>query len=246
MRILALTLSLLLTPALVTSQEVRGFPSSPQAQGMTGDPFAATPAAQPSGEGVSTLRYVLTAAGGAAVGAWIGYMASQVVEGDWEDQQGVRRENWAAGGALAGLTLGLTLPISLGGGPGAARPERQRDPRTVLTGEQIRETGSPSVFDAIQSLRPEWLRTRGVGSMRETPRGTGTLSASGQIEIDVDPGIPSIRVYLDDSFLGGVDELRLVSPGMVGDVRFLDTAEATQRWGGGHIHGAIHIRTTVR
>ena len=246
MRTFSFVLSLLLFPVLAASQEVREFATVPDAavEAVAGIPAMAP--SQAAGEGISTLRYVLTAAGGAVVGAWVGYMASQVVEGDWEDQQGIRRENWAAGGALAGLTLGLTLPVSLGSGPRAARPERRRDPRLVLTGDEIRETGTPSVFDAIQSLRPEWLRTRGVGSMRETPRGTGTLSAAGQIEIDVEPGIPSIRVYLDDSFLGGVDELRLVSPGMVGDVRFLDSAEATQRWGAGHIHGAIHVRTVVR
>jgi hypothetical protein len=247
MRRFALTLTLLLIPSVSTSQEIREFSPDPAA-GSAAAPsaLAAQTGSQDLANDRSTLRYVLTAAGGAAVGAWVGYMASQVAVGDWEDQHGIQRSNWAAGGAIAGLTLGLTLPISVGGpGQGTALGRTSRDERAVLTGEVIRETGASSVYDAIQSLRPEWLRTRGTGSMRETPTGTAGLNDEGRIEMDIQPGIPTIRVYLDESLLGDVDQLRLVSPGMVGDVRFLTAAEATQRWGGGHIHGAIHVRTVV-
>lgn len=165
-------------------------------------------------------------------------MASQVAVSDWEDHAGIDRHDWVAGGAAFGFAIGFTLPT--GSRPGAI-PERRDRRRTVLTFEEIRESEAANLHAVIRSLRPEWLRTRGTASMRETARGRST--GPGPDDVVVQPGIPTIRVYLDDSLLGDTDTLRDVHPGMVGEVRFLDRAEATQRWGAGHLHGAIHVIT---
>lgn len=186
-------------------------------------------------------KRLLRVVSGAAVGAWVGYMASQVAVGDWDDDPGIHRGSWAASGAALGVTLGLTVPGGRRPPARAAGPRAERPGRDVLTTEQLRRSRSGNLYDVIRSLRPEWLQTRGTGSMRETPRGSAS-GIGGSIKIE-QPGIPTIRAYLDDSLLGDAEELRSVDPGMVGEVRFLGAAEATHRYGAGHIHGAILVLT---
>jgi hypothetical protein len=52
-------------------------------------------------------------------------------------------------------------------------------------------------------------------------------------------------VYLDDAKLGSVDQLRELPVVGVNQVRYYDGAEATYKWGAGHIHGAIQVVTTT-
>lgn len=203
-------------------------------------PDLSAPPAWAATESRGHLDRFLRAAGGAAVGAWVGYLASQVAVGDWDDDAGMHRESWAAGGAALGFTFSFTLPDQpqRAASRAAARVE-QRPGREVLSVEEIRDAQGGTVYEIIRSLRPEWLRTRGTASIRESARG----SASGldDFDINVQPGILSIRVYLDGSLLGGVDELRTLDPGLVTEARFLTPAQATQRWGAGHLHGAIQV-----
>lgn len=193
----------------------------------------------PQQESATFAKRVLRVVSGAAVGAWVGYMASQVAVGDWDDDPGIDRGSWAASGAALGVTLGLTVPGGRTPPARAAGTRAERPGRDVLTTEQLRKSRSGNVYEVIRSLRPEWLQTRGTGSMRETPRGR---SVGTSIQIDQE-AIPTIRAYLDDSLLGDAEELRSVDPGMVGEVRFLSAAQATQRYGAGHIHGAILVLT---
>lgn len=235
MRFLAIALALSLLPAHSLAQ-VRG----ERFMAPANTPVPRLPApelAPPPSSGV--LHQLLRLVGGAAAGAWVGFMASQVAVSDWEDHAGIERNNWVAGGAAFGLAVGLTLP---NGGRAVPSPEAPPDRgRSILTTEEIRRSRAASLYEVIRSLRPEWLRTRGTESIRETPRGRSTGAGPGDVVIQ--PGIPTIRVYLDDSLLGDVDALRDVQPGLVGEARFLDRAEATQRWGAGHLHGAIHVIT---
>ena len=199
-------------------------------------PAAADYAPPPAGHVTRVLQMV----GGAVAGAWVGFMASQVAVSDWEDGVRIDRSGWAAGGAFFGMAVGLTLP----GGPGLGRSapqERPRD-RSVIGAREIAETPAENLYELVRSLRPEWLRTRGTASMRETPRGRSTAFSPGDVEI-TQPGISKLKVYLDDSHLGDLDALRELQPATVGEIRFLDTAEATMKWGGGHLHGAIHVIT---
>jgi hypothetical protein len=227
-------LSLLLAGNL-SAQEPR-FATTPPAA-----PLPAVPALAPdlarADAGAGWLRQTLTAVGGAAVGAWVGYMASQVAVGDWEDQSDINREAWAAGGAVFGVTLGLALRgRSAPGAPSAAPAAPSRD---VITLAEIREARTATVYEIVRSLRPEWLIERGTGSMRETTRGTASGMAGGIVITQ--PGIPTVKVYYEDSYLGGVDALRELDPVMAAQIRFLDRAAATQRWGAGHLHGAIQV-----
>ena len=67
---------------------------------------------------LSPLRRLLDAVGGTAVGAWVGYMASQIAWSDWREGsgRGAYRVRFAlGGGALGGIAGSL---LGGGGAPG--------------------------------------------------------------------------------------------------------------------------------
>ncbi len=97
-----------------------------------------------------------------------------------------------------------------------------RGSRTAaITQEMARESGAANVYEAVQSLRPTWLRIRGGGS-----------NAS-----------QDIVVYLDNTRLGGSETLRQISISSIAAVEFVDPSAAQFRWGSGHINGVILVRT---
>jgi hypothetical protein len=93
---------------------------------------------------------------------------------------------------------------------------------TLITAEEMQGAGYTDAFRVVQSLRPQWLRTRGATSFaqRET-----------------------IKVYLDGSLLGGPEQLQQITTTSISSIRFLDAHEATQRWGLDHGQGAIVVST---
>jgi hypothetical protein len=177
---------------------------------------------------------VLTAIGSAALGAGIGYFASQLSRGDWDDGPGqpqVNRPAWAAVGGSVGLALGYSFPVFGRGTP----PGVQSVPaHQIITAEQIEEVVAVDAYEAVDILRPQWLVQRPgrvLGSLPQTrnPVG-GTLTE----------GLP---VYLDDFRLGGVDQLRGLSVHRIESIRFVPAAVATTRWGVGNSYGAIQVVT---
>ena len=92
----------------------------------------------------------------------------------------------------------------------------------VLTQQDLVDRGFTTALDAIQSLRSNWLETRGTNSFY-TP--------------------VTIKVYLDDTQLGGVDELSSIAISTVVYIRHYDGVSATARFGIGHGAGAIYIST---
>lgn len=165
---------------------------------------------------------LLSALGGAALGAGMGFFASQVVRGDWEDGSGgVDRPVWAAVGGSIGFAVGFSLPVAGRG----VRPDRTRSlpgGRAVIRATEFQGTGVKTAGEAVALLRPEWLRERGTHVLGETADET-------------------IQVYLDDVRLGGVRFLHDVSAAVVRSIHFFDAAAATLRWGAGHSHGVILI-----
>lgn len=165
---------------------------------------------------------ILSALGGAAIGAGVGFFASQVVRGDWDDGSGrtIDRSAWAAIGGSIGLAMGFSFPL------GPSRPARAEDARTrnrkVLRPEEWANTGVTTAWDIVNLLRPEWLRGRGVHIIGESADET-------------------IVVMLDGVRLGGISTLREVNVNMIRAIEFIDPGPATVRWGAGHSHGVILI-----
>ena len=111
----------------------------------------------------------------------------------------------------------------------AAGPARQPGSvvdRNLLTAEEITAAGYTDALRAVQSLRPQWLRIRGPTSFSQ-------------------PEVV-IKVYLDDSLMGGPEHLERITISSISSIRFLDANEATQRWGFDHVNGAILVLTRIR
>ena len=105
----------------------------------------------------------------------------------------------------------------------ASAPATRRD---ILERAEIARGQWANAYEAIRSLRPQWLRVRG----RDTITG--------------DPG--TVQVLLDDVRLGGPESLRTLPVSGVAYIQFLDGITASQRWGTGYGNGAIFISTRPR
>lgn len=179
------------------------------------------------------------------VGGGLGYFASQVAYSDWDKIDNstfsAERRAFSITGAALGAVTGFFLSLrddTVERGPMVIRQELGRD---FITMYELEQTTNRTLYDAIQNLRPEWLRTRGMTNPQETGSLTGDANNP-----QVVAGAPTIKVYMDNAYLGGVDALRDVSTNAIQTVRRLDAAEATTRWGAGHLHGAIAVESINR
>ena len=108
---------------------------------------------------------------------------------------------------------------SSGGGSGASGSRREDPDRITL--EELEPYPGRSVFEAIRSLRPRWLRVR-------TSR---TFVSETTISVIVD-GVPQD---------GGVERLRDISALDVRELRYLSAADATTMYGSDMAGGAILV-----
>jgi len=177
-------------------------------------------------EGKPTWRNrLLTALGGAVVGAGVGYFASQLAQSDWkEGSEGrqVQRATWAAVGGGVGFAVGFSFPLTGASGPSAMGSSQGG--REVLTAGEIREVAAADAFEAVRLLRPEWLVQRGQSAF-------------------YDPEGDNIRAFLDEMEIGGVEALAAVSANVIEVIRFVDAAHATARWGARYTQGVIQVIT---
>src|SRR5262245_54511532 len=100
---------------------------------------------------------------------------------------------------------------------GTSIPEGDRN---EISQAQMQERRFTNVYDAVQSLRSNWLQKRG----------TDSFSKPGQI-----------WVYMDGTKLGGLEALRSIAVTGVAFVRHFDGASATARWGLDHGQGVIFV-----
>ena len=184
-----------------------------------------SPARSTNAQGTSSFGgRMVTAVAGAALGAGVGFFASQVFKGDWEEDPGrpVPRPVWAAVGGSLGFAMGFSFPLR--GGAHAPLPARADlgDARSVIAAEEINGKGVKTAYEAVKMLRPEWLITRGTHTLNERAQ-------------------DKIQTYLDGVHLGAEPSLNDVAADNIQSIHFLDAAKAAYRWGAGHSHGAILI-----
>lgn len=124
-------------------------------------------------------------------------------------------------------------PLVVGGGgrmdlellvpPPARRPASAGEAdHEVITTEELRRANAANVYEVVEALHPGWLRKRGPQSFYN--------------ERD-------IVVYLDTGRIGGPDALREIPTASAVSVRYFDLAAANYRFGPGHPHGVIQVRT---
>ena len=121
--------------------------------------------------------------------------------------------------ALALIALCFTA-LACSGGQRSTQPST----RNMIVREQIAATGAADAYAVLQQLRPDFLR--------------GRPAPSGDDIVTQTP-----VVYLDDTRLGDVGQLRTIPASMISTIRLISARDATTRWGTGHPAGAIEVRT---
>ena len=130
----------------------------------------------------------------------------------------------ASSGQRSSAASPQTAPAQAG-----ATASRRTNP-FVLTSAEI--AASPSLlnaYDAVQALRPHFLRRRGPVSL-----GTGASPTPDDI---------GVVVYLDRQRYGRTSTLRDIPVATIEEIRFLNVGEASSQFGMGHPHGVIQIIT---
>lgn len=115
---------------------------------------------------------------------------------------------WMAVALLMMGTVGCA-----GGGTGGS----SSGARTVITAEEISSVSVGTAYEAVQRLRPEFLRPRGGGAMPV--------------------------LYVDGVRMGEVGDLRSYTPASILRVEYVSASDATTRWGTGHTGGALEVST---
>ena len=109
--------------------------------------------------------------------------------------------------------------------PDANGPQPSKTPpadRSMLTQAQFGEHQFNTAFDAVESLRSNWLKTRGTDSFQNPSQ---------------------VRVYLDNSSLGDTATLRTIPINTIVYIKYFDGISATARWGLDHGAGVIYVST---
>jgi hypothetical protein len=133
--------------------------------------------------------------------------------------------------AAAGCASGGSAPGAVSAGAAAdsgttVRTTGTRRDLSVITVEEIQRSGAMNAYEAVERLRPFWLRSRNATSSRGVPA--------------------SILVYLNGSRLGGIDMLRRLEVIPVTSIRYMDAAAAKSLPGlaSFRVEGAIMVSTT--
>ena len=130
----------------------------------------------------------------------------------------------AAGLAGCGGAAARGAPSAPSAATAAASPRSNGD---VISADEIRGGQFRDVYNAVERLRPRFLRSRGATSAR-----------------DVDGNLPI--VFVDEQRLGGVASMRGLPVDNVREIRFIAPGDATTRWGTGYTAGVIMVVTRGR
>ena len=123
--------------------------------------------------------------------------------------------------SFRGAVLSVSLFL-LCSGCGTAGSGGNRLDANLISRAQIDEEGPSDAYVIVQAIRPLWLEKRGSTSFENEGE---------------------IRVYLDDTSLGGIESLRGIHSDNIETISFLDERRASFRYGPGHEHGVILVVT---
>lgn len=125
---------------------------------------------------------------------------------------------------LIGLVILVCLSASCSGSTaGTAAPPPSTSSSAILEPE-LADVSHLSAYDAIRRLRPNWLKVRGVGTFSRQ-------QSSG------------IRLYVDGARRSDFDDLRNIRASNIREIRYLDSRQATARYGTDDGDGAILVST---
>ena len=120
---------------------------------------------------------------------------------------------------IALLAIGLSAACARSINNGKSTPDKNH---SLITRTELVANRFNNAYDAVSSLRSNWLQPRGTDSFN-TPS--------------------KVWVYFDSIRLGGVETLTSISVTPVSYIEHFDGVSATARWGVGHSAGVIYVST---
>ena len=96
--------------------------------------------------------------------------------------------------------------------------------RDVITAPELVDSNAPHALEAVQRLRPEYLRTRGPSSL-------------------LNPTAMGPAVFVDGVLLGGVDVLADIPIGELARIQYFRAWDATTLFGAGYPNWVIAVST---
>lgn len=118
---------------------------------------------------------------------------------------------------LAALVVLVSASCASAGGEPTARKDQN-----LIDRAEIEASNQMNALDLVRSLRPHWLRHRGVASISNDPE---------------------VMVYIDGVRAGGPSTLNGLPTINIESLRYYDASQAQFKYGVGHLHGAIDVRT---
>lgn len=122
--------------------------------------------------------------------------------------------------------FGMALIACGGGGGGAAQPSTVsrpiRGPADLISEAEIKASGFQTALEVVQNLRPAMMR----------PRGTSP-----------EVGTVAIVLFVDDTRMGDVSTMSSIPADRVKEIRYINSRDATTRWGTGFASGVIQVTT---
>jgi len=120
-----------------------------------------------------------------------------------------------------------TTACATAGSGGAGVLPKSRDQNVIAEFEISQSaTEASNAMQIIQKLRPQMLRSRGIGSPTDV---TGETARP--------------KVYVDNVAYGDLATLTNVNASQVREIYFINSSDATIRWGTGHMGGVILVVT---
>lgn len=104
----------------------------------------------------------------------------------------------------------------------APQPKQRKDPN-VITEAELASRSALTARQVVEQLRPQFLRVRG----------TTTLGNAQTADV--------IWVYFDGTRMGTIEVLNNIGAHEIREIRYLSPSEATNRYGTGHVQGAILV-----
>lgn len=117
----------------------------------------------------------------------------------------------------AAVLILLVAGCAAGGREGSAAD------RNIITAAELERFQNASAFEVVQRLRPHFLQRRGPS----------TYARPDNFPV----------VYVDNQRRGELGELRHIPAGSIERIEFVSAADATTRWGTGHVSGVIAVHT---
>ena len=124
--------------------------------------------------------------------------------------------------SLPAVAVSLWVLLAAGCAGGAPVTGGPRTDPAVITRDQVMDVRFATAYDAVRSLRSNWIHSRGMESFKYPAQ---------------------IQVYVDGVRMGGLAALQNVSASSVQYIRYISGIDASVRWGLDHGRGVIWVST---